>query len=153
MPLVAEVSVCVLLLQIALSFAFVLIARAQAWPVPVQAASVAVALAVSLTIGSAVKAWMLRRMTGAPVLSVRPSFFAAIAIAGLVGAAFMSLPAEFEWAELSLGMPAILVTFLFVIIKFGFSDEDRALFRKIPAPGAPGGGEDGGKLCVESEAG
>jgi hypothetical protein len=45
----------------------------------------------------------------------------------------MSLPHHYEWAELSIGMPAILVTFLFVMIKFGFSDEDRSLFRKTPA--------------------
>ena len=127
------ISVCVLLLQIALSFVFIFVARGEGWSEPVQATGAALALAVSLTIGSAVKAWMLYRVTGAPVLSVRPSFFAAIAVAGLVGAAFMSLPQQYEWAELSLGMPAILVTYLFVIIKFGFGPEDRSLFRKLPA--------------------
>ena len=103
------------------------------WPEPVQAAGPALALAVSLTIGSAVKAALLYRLTGASVVSIRPSFFAAIAIAGLVGGAFTSLPKQYEWAELSIGMPAILVTYLFVIIKFGFGPEDRALFRKMPA--------------------
>lgn len=127
------ISICVLLLQIVLSFVFVFVARGEGWPQPVQAAGPAVALAVSLTIGSALKALLLYRLTGAPVVSVRPSFFAAIAVAGLVGAAFMSLPRQFEWAELSLGMPAILVTYLFVIIKFGFGPEDRSLFRKMPA--------------------
>jgi hypothetical protein len=94
------------------------------------------ALALSLTIGSAIKAILLRRILGAPVVSIRPSFFAAIGVAGLVGAAFMSLPHQFEWAELSLGMPAILATYLFVIIKFGFGPEDRSLFRKMPAAAA-----------------
>ena len=51
----------------------------------------------------------------------------AIGTAALVGSAFTSLPHHYEWAELSLGMPAILVTFLFMMIKFGFTDEDRAL--------------------------
>ncbi len=129
------ISICVLLLQIALSFAFIFIARSQGWPVATQAAGAALALAVSLTIGSVAKAWMLRRLTGAGVVSIRPSFFAAIGVASLVGAAFMSLPRQYEWAELSLGMPAILITFLFVIIKFGFGPEDRALFRKMPKPG------------------
>lgn len=128
------ISLCVLLLQIALSFAFVVAARAMGWSEPAQATGPAVALAVSLTIGSAVKAILLRRLVGAPVISVRPSFFAALAIAGLVGFAFMSLPHRYEWAELSLGMPAILVTFLFVMIRFGFDAEDRALFRKLPKP-------------------
>ncbi|NIJ21500.1 O-antigen/teichoic acid export membrane protein [Sphingomonas naasensis] len=126
------VSLAVLSLQIALSFAFVFIARAQGWSEPVQAAGPAMALAVSLTIGSAAKAIMLRRLLGAPVVSIRPSFFVAIGAAALVGSAFTSLPRHYEWAELSIGMPAILVTFLFVMIKFGFGPEDKALFRKMP---------------------
>ncbi len=130
------VSVAVLALQIMLSFAFILIARREGLHIGYQAAAPALALAISLTIGSGVKAYMLRRLTGAPVLSVRPSFFAAILIASLVGAAFTSLPHEYEWAELSIGMPAILITYLYVIIKFGFGPEDRSLFRKMPAGSA-----------------
>lgn len=130
------VSVAVLALQIALSFAFIQIAKAEGLHIGYQAAAPALALAISLTIGSAVKAVMLYRLTGAPVISVRPSFIAAIAIASLVGSAFMSLPHQYEWAELSIGMPAILITYLYVIIKFGFNDEDRALFRKMPSAGA-----------------
>ena len=126
------ISLAVLSLQIALSFVFVFVARAQGWSEPVQAAGPAAALALSLTIGSAVKAIMLRRLLGASVVNIRPAFFVAIGAAALVGAAFTSLPRHYEWAELSLGMPAILVTFLFVMIKFGFSPEDRALFRKLP---------------------
>ncbi|AQR74369.1 lipopolysaccharide biosynthesis protein [Sphingomonas sp. LM7] len=131
------ISLAVLLLQIALSFGFVFLARAQGWSEPVQAAGPAVALAVSLTIGSIAKAIMLRRLLGAQVVSIRPSFFVAIGAAALVGAAFTSLPHHYEWAELSIGMPAILVTFLFVMIKFGFSDEDRSLFRKTPKSEEP----------------
>lgn len=126
------ISVCVLLLQIALTFALLILARDHQWSLTWQVAAPAIALAVSLTIGSAAKAWMLARLTGENVVSVRPSFFAAIGIAALVGAAFTSLPHQFEWAELSLGMPAILVTYLFVMIRFGFGPEDRALFRKMP---------------------
>nr|WP_083942938.1 lipopolysaccharide biosynthesis protein [Sphingomonas soli] len=130
------VSIAVLALQIVLSFVFILIAQAEDLHVGYQAAAPALALAISLTIGSGIKAFMLRRLTGAPVIGVRPSFFAAIAIASLVGAAFTALPHEYEWAELSIGMPAILITFLYVIIKFGFGEGDRALFRKMPATGA-----------------
>jgi hypothetical protein len=32
-------------------------------------------------------------------------------------------------------MPAILATYLFVLIKFGFGPEDRSLFRKMPGAG------------------
>lgn len=126
------ISICVLMLQIGLSFALIFVARGQGWPVPVQSAAPAVALALSLTVGSVAKGLLLRAKLGVPVVSIRPSFFAAMAIAGLVGAAFTSLPHRFEWAEMSLGMPAMLVTFLFVIIRFGFGPEDRALFRKVP---------------------
>jgi hypothetical protein len=65
------------------------------------------------------------------------SFFVAIGAAALVGSAFTSLPRHYEWAELSIGMPAILVTFLFVMIKFGFGPEDRTLFRKLPRDEEP----------------
>lgn len=125
-------SIGVLTLQIALSFVLIIVARGQGWSVPVQAAMPAVALALSLTIGSVAKGLLLQARLGAPVVSIRPSFFAAMLIAGLVGAAFTALPHRYEWAEMSLGMPAMLITFLFVIIRFGFGPEDRALFRKVP---------------------
>ena len=34
-------------------------------------------------------------------------------------------------------MPAILVSYLYVIIKFAFGPEDRALFRKLPNSSGP----------------
>lgn len=126
------ISICVLMLQIALSFVLIFLARGQGWPVPAQSAAPAVALALSLTIGSIAKGLLLRAKLGAPVVSIRPSFFTAMAVAGLVGAAFIALPHRYEWAQMSLGMPAILITFLVVIIRFGFGPEDRALFRKVP---------------------
>jgi O-antigen/teichoic acid export membrane protein len=126
------ISICVLMLQIALSFAFIFLARGQGWSVPVQSAGPALALALALTVGSVAKGLLLQAKLGAPVVSIRPSFFASIAIAGLIGAAFMSLPHRYEWAEMTFGMPAMVATFLFVIIRFGFGPEDRALFRKVP---------------------
>ncbi|WP_082664423.1 lipopolysaccharide biosynthesis protein [Sphingomonas sp. HT-1] len=126
------ISVGVLLLQIGLSFALIVVARGQGWSVPIQSAAPAVALALALTIGSVAKGLLLQAKLGAPVVTIRPSFFAAIAIAGLVGAAFMSLPHHYEWAEMTFGMPAMVATFLYVIIRFGFGPEDRALFRKVP---------------------
>lgn len=131
------ISVAVLMLQVALSFVFVFVARGLGWPEPWQAAGPALALALSLTIGSAAKALLLRRLLGAAVATVRPSFFAAIAIAALVGAAFTTLAPRYEWAELAFGIPAILVTYLFVMIRFGFGPADRALFRRMPRPEDP----------------
>jgi O-antigen/teichoic acid export membrane protein len=130
------VSLAVLLLQIVLTLVLLFVAREQGWSEGWTVAAPAIALGISLTIGSAAKAILLRSLVKAPVLRVRPSLFAALGISGLVGAAFMSLPDRYEWAELSLGMPAILVTFLFVIIKFGFGPEDRSLFRKMPVAAA-----------------
>lgn len=126
------ISISVLTLQILLSFGLILWMRALHWPVNYQAAGPAVALAVALTVGSVVKSLVLRRMLGAPVTAIRLPFLGAILVGALVGAAFMTLPKRFEWIELSVGMPAILVSYLFVIIKFAFGPEDRALFRKMP---------------------
>jgi len=126
------VSLCVLGTQIALSFALIVTMRTLGWPLYYQASGPAVALAVALTIGSLVKALMLRRMLGAPVSNLRWPFLWALVAGGLVGAAFMTLPKRYEWIELSIGGPAILVTYLYVIIKWAFGPEDRALFRKMP---------------------
>ncbi|MFZ5748658.1 MAG: lipopolysaccharide biosynthesis protein [Pseudomonadota bacterium] len=128
------ISVLVLALQIALSFALIFTMRRMGMPLLWQAAGPALALAFALTIGSVVKSMVLRRMLGGSVVRLRPAFFVAILTGCLVGAAFMSLPPQYEWAELSLGMPAILVSYLFVIVKFAFGPEDRALFRKMPKP-------------------
>ena len=35
-----------------------------------------------------------------------------------------------EWAELIFGIPAILLSYGFVIWRYGFGPEDRVLFRK-----------------------
>tara|TARA_Y100000815_G_scaffold122284_1_gene110377 strand:+ start:436 stop:1977 length:1542 start_codon:yes stop_codon:yes gene_type:complete len=127
------ISVLVLAFQIALSFALVFVARNMGLPLMWQAAGPAVALAFSLTVASAIKAGLLSRMLdGASVVSLRWSFLLAIVAATLVGLAFYRLPPQFEWARLSVGMPAILVTFLFVIVRFAFGPEDKALFQKLP---------------------
>ncbi|WP_188053243.1 lipopolysaccharide biosynthesis protein [Sphingosinithalassobacter sp. CS137] len=131
------ISLLVLGLQVALSFALVFLMRDLAWPREYQAAGPAVALLISVTIGSVAKSWVLSRMLGANVVSFRWAFVWAILTGGVVGMAFASLPPEYEWAELSIGMPAILVSYLYVIIKFAFGPEDRALFRKLPKSSGP----------------
>jgi hypothetical protein len=40
------------------------------------------------------------------------------------------LPRRFEWIQLAIGAPAILITFGTVVWYRGFTQEDRALFRK-----------------------
>ena len=59
--------------------------------------------------------------------SARPIAAWAAMAAGAVGYVVTQLP---EWIELSVGIPAILLTFGIMIWRFGFTSEDRMLFRK-----------------------
>jgi len=127
------ISASVLAFQIALSFALVLAMRAVGWPLHYQAAGVAVALMVALAVGSLVKVRLLSRLLGGKVAGIRwPLVWAALA-AIAVGWAFTELPQRLEWAELVIGVPAIAGTYCFVLWKWAFRDDDRALFRKVPA--------------------
>lgn len=92
-----------------------------------QAAGAALALALALGLASVLKARLLGRLLGAPVHGWRWSLIWAGAAASLVGIVATRLP---EWLELSLGAPAILLTFGLVVWYRGFTHEDRALFRK-----------------------
>ncbi|SOB81224.1 Membrane protein involved in the export of O-antigen and teichoic acid [Sphingomonas guangdongensis] len=138
------ISCGVLATQIGLSFALVFAMRGLGWPVNYQAAGVAVALMLALAIGSVVKSTFLSRLLGAHVNPLRwPLVWAALS-AGLVGFAFTLLPRRLEWAELLFGEPAILLTYAFVLWRWAFGDEDRALFRRMPkGEGAadPSGGD------------
>jgi O-antigen/teichoic acid export membrane protein len=95
-----------------------------------QAAGAALALALALALASILKARLLCRLLDAPVQGWRWSLIWAGAAALLVGLAFMALPRRFEWIQLAIGAPAILVTFGFMVWYRGFTQEDRALFRK-----------------------
>ncbi|MBD3762031.1 lipopolysaccharide biosynthesis protein [Sphingomonadaceae bacterium G21617-S1] len=114
-------------IQAALSFAFVLILRDE-FGVPTiwQAAGPALALACALGIASIMKARLLSTLLGAPVSGWRWPLVWATAAAGVVGYLATRLP---EWLELSLGIPAILAVFGLVVWRFGFTSEDRTLFR------------------------
>ena len=52
---------------------------------------------LSLTLTSLIKAGVLRRMLGAPVMAWRWSFLAAIGASVVVGTLFTLLPKRFEW--------------------------------------------------------
>ena len=114
-------------IQVALSFAILLILRDEfALPPLWQAAGPAIALAMALGIASIMKASLLSKLLRAPVSGWRwPLVWAALA-ASAIGYLATKLP---EWLELSLGIPAILLTFGAVIWRFGFTNEDRTLFR------------------------
>lgn len=130
------ISVFMLLFQIGLSFGLIVAIRALGFPVNYQAAGPAIALMLSLTLTSLIKATVLRRMLGAPVMAWRVSFLAAIGASVVVGTLFTLLPKRFEWAELLFGEPALVAAFLFVVWRWAFKPEDRTLFQKLPGAGA-----------------
>lgn len=130
------VSLLLLGLQAALSFALVLLMRNLGWSVNYQAAGPAVALAFTVLLGSILKCSMLTHLVGARVFALRPGFFAAAAVAGMVGWAFTLLPHHLEWVELSIGIPAIFAAYFTVIGKWALNDDDRKLFKRLPKEGA-----------------
>lgn len=93
------------------------------------AAGPAIALVLSLGMASILKARLLCRILDAPVQGWRWPLVWAAAAAAIVGNAVMMLPPRFEFAELIVGIPLILVTFGVFIWKWGFTEEDRVLFK------------------------
>ena len=96
------------------------------WPLMWQATAPAVSLVLSLALAAVAKALLLRKLLGAPVSGWRWELVWAAAAAVVAGEVAILLP---EWAELSVGIPAILVAFGAVLWWRGFTPEDRELFR------------------------
>jgi len=94
-----------------------------------QAAGAAVALGLALALASVLKAGLLSRLLGAPVQGWRWPLVWAASAAILVGYGFTALPQAFEWTELTVGVPLILLAFGWVVWMRGFTHEDRELFR------------------------
>ena len=128
------ISVTMLAIQIALSFALIFLMRAIGWPTNYQAAGPAVALLLSVSLSSLVKANLLSRLLKARVSPLRWQLLWAVLVTILVGSAFTALPHRFEWAELVFGLPAIFGVYWFVLWRWAFGPEDRALFSKFPKP-------------------
>ena len=121
------ISTLMIAVQALLTVAIILTLRTLGWPGAYQAAGAALALALALGMASVLKARLLCRLLGAPVQGWRWSLVWAAAAAAVTGFVAVQLP---EWMELSLGAPAILVAFGLVIWYRGFTQEDRALFRR-----------------------
>lgn len=92
-----------------------------------QAAGAAAALAISLGLGSLGKAALAKVALGAPVSVWRWTSAPATLAAMIIGLAAHRLPG---WMQLAVGLPATLGLFGWIIWTYGFSEEDRALFRK-----------------------
>lgn len=127
------VSMSMLALQIALSFALILALRAAGYGVTVQAAGAPVALMLVLLLTSFIKASMLGRLLGSSVSPMRWPLVWAACAGALVGGAFALLPPAWRWAQVSIGVAATLAAYLFVIWRYAFGPEDRALFSKMPS--------------------
>lgn len=93
-----------------------------------RAAAAAAALMLSLGFASLAKSRLLSRKLGEPINNWRWGLVWAAAPAIVVGwLATQFLP---EWAELALGIPAILGAYCWTIWNKGFGPEDRVLFRR-----------------------
>jgi O-antigen/teichoic acid export membrane protein len=126
-------SIGVIGVQVALTFLLLFLARELGWPGGWAAAMPAVALALSVGFGSIIKSRLLSRLLGAPVSAWRWPWVWAVAATSVVGWAFVQLPKSMEWAELMLGIPTMLAVYGFIIWKWAFKREDRALFKKMDA--------------------
>jgi O-antigen/teichoic acid export membrane protein len=117
-------------LQAALSFGLILLAKRFNLPPMAIAAAPALALSIALGAGALVKARLLSHLLGAKVNAWRWPLLSACGVASIVGAGFVALPREYEWVELVFGIATILGVYGFVIWRWGFGSEDRALFRR-----------------------
>lgn len=124
------ISLFMIALQAALSFALILAARHIGLTEAVIAAAPALALCVALGVGAIVKARLLSRLLSARVNAWRWPLLSAAGVGAIVGAAFVALPPHLEWIELVFGVAAILAAYGFVIWRWGFGSDDRALFRR-----------------------
>ena len=124
-------SLLMLALQVALSI--VLIQMVPMLPIKpeytglAQAAAVAMALMLALGFASLAKSMLLARLLGERLNIWRWTLLPAVAAAIIIGVAATQLP---EWAELALGVPAILGVYLWIIWRWSFGPEDRVLFKR-----------------------
>ena len=128
------ISIATIAVQAGLTIVLIKLAVANGYGEPFKAAAAAIALMISLGVASLVKAYLLSRIIRQPINPFRWPLVWAVAPAVLVGWLATFLP---EWAELALGVPAILATYGFVIWKRGFGPEDRLLFSKNGAKTDP----------------
>lgn len=122
------VSLGTIVLQGLLTWGGIMVANQLGLGDPYRAAAAAAALMLSLGFASLIKAGMLSRFLGEPVNNWRWALIWAMVPAVVVGwAVTRFLP---EWAELLFGIPAILLSYGWIIWQKGFGPEDRLLFRK-----------------------
>ena len=120
------ISLAMILFEAGLAAGLILLMRSWDWPIMWQATGPAIALMLSLGLAAIVKSRLLSRILGHPVSGWRWALIWAAAAAMTVGQLAILLP---EWAELVVGIPAILGAFGTVWWFKGFGPEDRELFK------------------------
>jgi O-antigen/teichoic acid export membrane protein len=125
------ISVAAIALQIGLSFFFIGIAQVEGWPPTWIAMGPAAALAISLGAAAIAKAFVASRLLGARVSVWRWPLLGAAAVSAGLGGLATATP---EWSELLIGVPGMLAVYCWIIWRFAFEEEDRALFRRTTAP-------------------
>ena len=121
------ISIGIIALQAGLTIGLIELAEYLQMDEGFKAAGAALALFLALGTSSVIKALLLKRLLKAPVGNWRWGLVWATGPAVLVGFLATLLP---EWAELIFGIPAILLTYGYVIWHRGFGPDDRVLFRK-----------------------
>jgi hypothetical protein len=128
------VSLFTIALQAGLTGGLMLLVSRYELPEFYYSAAAAIALMLALASASVIKSLLLASILKEPINNWRWALVWAAAPAVLLGWLATKLP---EWAELSFGVPAILVVYGWMIWRRGFGPEDRLLFRKGVAPQAP----------------
>ena len=121
------ISLVMLALEAGLAAVLIIVMRNQGLPQSWQATGPAIALCIALAFASITKSLLLCRKLGEPVSGWRWD----IAWAAAAGIA-VGVPIRLwtpEWAQLIIGIPAILGAFGAVLWTKGFGPEDRELFR------------------------
>jgi len=127
------ISLSMLLFQATLSLIFIQICEKLGWSQTSKAMAVAAALMFALAYASIVKAVFLSRLLAAPVNGWRWTLIAALMVGASVGYAASFGP---EWFRLSFGIALTLISYGWVIWKWGFHEDDRALFRRTNETGS-----------------
>ncbi|MBN8500222.1 MAG: oligosaccharide flippase family protein [Sphingomonadales bacterium] len=121
-------SLVTIALQAAFTVAGIMLVRHYGLSDKFAAAAAACALMLALAFSSLAKGWLLSRLLQQPVNPFRWPLVWAAAPAVLIGwVVTRFLPV---WAELAIGIPAIILAYGYVIWHKGFGPEDRILFRK-----------------------
>lgn len=127
-------SMMMIAIQIGLTLVLLFLMRKGGYTEIAMAVAPALALSLALAFNSVVKSQLLQRLLRFPIATWRPALVMASAVAVIVGSLVVSLPHEFEWVELVIGVPGILAVYCAIIWRFGFGPEDRALFAKQAKP-------------------